>query len=362
MSPLPLARAPLIGGVFALPTLAAEPELPRREAPRFLHSDSTTLINARSAFHVLARTLRPDTVWLPSFLCDSVCTGFRSAGCRLDFFPVDHCLRCSAPSWIDRVNPGDLVLRIHYFGFLNTDPIYASACRSGAVLVDDAAQALLTDGVGEGAAAVVYSPRKFVGTPDGAFLLRARPDAASFPQLLPPPSDWWRQAFSAVQRRRDFDLGLPDATWFARFQEAEKSAPVGAYAMSELSRRLLEAEFDYAAIAATRRRNFLHLAQRLGNFSLFHTLPAEVVPLGFPVILENREEVRRILFREQIFPPVHWPVPAEVPVNFGAGRWLADRIMTLPCDQRYREVDMEAIIGSFLSAHPVLARPTSYDS
>ena len=41
----------------------------------------------------------------------------------------------------------------------------------------------------------------------------------------------------------------------------------------------------------------------------------------------------------------HWPLPARLPAGFETCRELSERLMTLPCDQRYGRADMERMAG-----------------
>jgi hypothetical protein len=93
-------------------------------------------------------------------------------------------------------------------------------------------------------------------------------------------------------------------------------------------------------VAARRRANWEVLAVRLGDVAVFPRLPAEVVPLGFPVRAPRRDAIRQALFAQEIYPPVHWPLPG-VPERFADSHLLAAEIMTLPCDQRYGPAEME---------------------
>ena len=57
----------------------------------------------------------------------------------------------------------------------------------------------------------------------------------------------------------------------------------------------------------------------------------------------NWEETRKrfVSFADEIFPPIHWPIEAVVPLEFRASQRLAGKILTLPCDQRYGVAAME---------------------
>jgi len=78
----------------------------------------------------------------------------------------------------------------------------------------------------------------------------------------------------------------------------------------------------------------------LSHVGIFPELPSQVVPLGFPIRLKNRDAVRQRLFNHDIYPPVHWLIQRIVPSEFRDSHRLAAEIMTLPCDQRYDSEDM----------------------
>ena len=341
----------LIGGVFGLPDRVAELVEQRDKSWLFQHPGALRLVNARSAFFLLGQTFRPRKVWLPSYLCNAVVQGFKAAAVPMEFFPVNDRLVCESASWLERVQAGDLVLRINYFGFLNSDPVLKEAMSRGAWIVEDAAQALLTEGVGSSASFVVYSPRKFVGVPEGGFLIPMNPNLIEWPALQSVPDAWWQGAFSASQLRRDFDLRGGNRDWFSQFQNAEQTAPNGPFAMSKFSGELLDHAFDFYAIALKRRANYLQLLEYLHDFALFQELPAGTVPLGFPVRLRDRDAVRQGLMRELVFPPLHWMLDGLVPDSFVASHSLSRETMTLPCDQRYDSDDMRRIGETFLQSY-----------
>jgi hypothetical protein len=111
--------------------------------------------------------------------------------------------------------------------------------------------------------------------------------------------------------------------------------------MSDLSIALLEYNFDYLLIIQKRIENYQILNNYLNEFALFPELTAGVVPLGYPIRLEKRVGIRRVLFENNIYPSVHWLIDIIVPRKFMDSHRLAGTIMTLVCDQRYNAVDME---------------------
>jgi dTDP-4-amino-4,6-dideoxygalactose transaminase len=330
----------IIGGMFGL-----DSELDGRHSspPPFLQGRSLTLLNASSALALLAERLAPPHIWMPSYLCDSMVFAVANSPASVRFYPVDADLNISQRDWLTAIQSGDMVVVIDYFGWPCDSTLIAHLKAQGAWVVQDACQALLTTRPESQADFSVFSARKFLGVPDGGILTIHSTTTPDFDavDLLPIPKEWWLKAFSAVVLRREFDRHGGERLWFKLFQEAEAESPVGFYPMSELSQTLLRHSFDYAAIAASRLRNYQALAHALSHIALFPSLPEGVVPLGFPIRLQERDRVRQVLFEHQIYPPVHWPIQDVVPAEFEASHRLAGEIMTLPCDQRYDEADME---------------------
>ncbi len=73
----------------------------------------------------------------------------------------------------------------------------------------------------------------------------------------------------------------------------------------------------------------------------------EVCP--FAVILlcadgAERDRLRKALIHQQIYPPVYWPLPAEIERQYPLAADFAARMLALPCDFRYSLEDMEEVV------------------
>lgn len=327
----------IMGGMFALPNIVAQ----ERPLPGFLMGDIAYFVSARSALKCLFANLRPVCVWMPSYLCGSMLESLDGVGARLEFYPVDYDLKVVPGDWIGLLGKRDLVVLIDYFGFPLESEIAELIRGRDAVLVEDASQALLSTHVGKHADFVVYSPRKFLGVPDGGILANNTRCKIDVGELDSPPVGWWFKALEASLLRREFDRYGGDHRWFQLFREIEDTFPVGRYRASEFSKLLLKHAFNYEAMAKKRRANFEYLLSCLKDVALFGRLDDETVPMGFPIRVECRDELRQYLFDRHIYPPVHWPVEGVVSVGFEASHRLSHRIMTLVCDQRYDEPDLD---------------------
>jgi hypothetical protein len=329
----------MIGGFFGLEEILSSDNC----YPPFLMGKNIFLVNARSGILLLIKLLSPPNVWLPSYLCASIVETVEKSETRVRFYGVTYSLEVPSRTWLDDVQQGDLVVLVDYFGFPCDYSCARQAKEQGAWVLEDACQALLSKEVGNYSDFVLFSPRKFLGVPDGGILTLRRESDFPHLDLQSPPAEWWLSALLATVLRREFDSYGGSRRWFELFQKVEAEAPIGKYTMSELSKMLLMNAFDYSAIARRRIDNYEILADKMSDLALFPDLSSNTVPLGFPIHVEGRDNLRRVLFDHKIYPPVHWPIQGIVPEEFEDSHKLASEIMTLPCDQRYDSSDMYRI-------------------
>jgi hypothetical protein len=329
----------IIGGMFGLNDILDNSS----ETPPFITGQELFLINGRSGISLIVDCLKPYNIWLPSYLCASIIDAIRFSETRINFFEINCRLEIDDFSWIEAIERGDLVIFIDYFGFPVDSNLIESVKNRGAFILEDASQALLTKEVGKNSDFVLYSPRKLLGIPDGGILVchyTLEFDPAS---LGPPPAEWWLKSLTATILRREFDKYGGDNYWFQLFQEVEANQPIGNFKMSELSYSLIFHSFDYSEIETRRKDNFDLLLDKLSEISVYKHLPSNVVPVGFPIRVKNRDQLRQKLFSQEIYPPLHWPIDGIVPESFTESHQLESEIMTLPCDQRCSVEDMERV-------------------
>lgn len=334
----------IIGGMFGLELFVTGKISTQVQMPPFLAESHLLLATARSAFTLLARTLHPKTVWLPSYLCGVVMGAFPTHLMDVRFFPIDEQLQIADKVWLTKIQANDMIVFIDYFGFSHWSDWAAEARRRGAWVVQDATQSFLNSNFNEHAHYVVFSPRKFVGVPEGGVLLALNGSALPVESLSSPPALWQMDAIRASILRAEYDRHGGKREWFELSQKNDADGPLEPYRMSDLGLLILEHVVDWKMVSQKRRNNYKVLAANLGEVALFPELPDEVVPLGFPIRFKERDRIRQAFFSEKIYPPVHWPIAGVVPPEFEASHRLAAEIMTIPCDQRYNRSDMERIV------------------
>src|ERR1700738_3685164 len=154
----------IIGGLFGLevPCLnAGNKRLP------FGGGSRNYFLSARCAIYASCKPLKSGTAWLPSYLCGAILEPFDRLNIPIRFYDDGPNFANDSKEWTDDVKNGDLVLFIHYFGFPNTTFPAKAVKKQGALIVEDASQGLFVKQLYPESDCIIYSPRKFLGVPDG---------------------------------------------------------------------------------------------------------------------------------------------------------------------------------------------------
>jgi dTDP-4-amino-4,6-dideoxygalactose transaminase len=329
-------RKRIIGGKFGFPVEIEFHEKP----PLFMQGNPVLLSNARSAIKIIIDNINPKNIWLPSFLCKAMVSAVESSNTKINFYPINENLKIISQEFISGIRTHDLFVAVDYFGFKFDRNVIKELKESGVYVLLDFCQALFADWTLNEADYYIYSPRKFFGVPDGGILHSSTINQLEIAELACLPKEIQHHLFSASILRRDYDKSGLGRDWYELFKNGEQTFSASNVAMSEISEFLLRYSFNSQQISQQRIANYLTLLPFLQPYALFPELPNNITPLGFPIKIKNRDEVRQSLFGMDIFPPVHWPIDGVVPEEFYESHLLSSKILTIPCDQRYTCEDM----------------------
>lgn len=314
-----------IGGYFELELPCPQP---------WLHDGALLLNSGRAALEYVLRALKPSLIYIPRFTCDVLLEPIERTGTAYRFYSITSELEVAGA-----VSPaqGELLLYTNYFGVMD------AYCRKlaemhGSRLLLDFSQALFSSP--PAGAHTFYSPRKFVGAPDGGCLYT---DASLTAEL---PRDASLDRYAHLIGRRD--LGAEAA--YAQFK-ANEAALVGEglKKMSASTERLLSS-IDFDRILRTRRDNFASLHDALGVANRLNVdLTATFGPMVYPFLC-NHPDLRTTLVMNKVFAATYWPNVFEWCEEADIEWQLAANLLPLPIDQRYGVTDMERIIG-LVSSH-----------
>lgn len=325
----------MIGGEFEIDL--------SRKGTFFEQQDTYYYASGRAALYQILHSLKVKRVWLPDYLCISVVEAVKKAGAQPVFYELDDNLDPK----IETLSPDefDAILLLDYFGLkeLNAIEDKLSTLFPYTVLIEDDVQAYF-DFAKNGNPYVHYrftSLRKTFAVPDGGLVCtRHRLPVATKTNTF---SQYKIQAGDMKLHRKD---GGDDSAYLKLFEKGEELIDENYDSQMSLESKALWAACDIEQISQKRQDNATFLLNALSELGIKTILPVpeNKVTLFIPVWLENRDEVRRRMFSNGIFCPVHWPLEG---MNLKKGKEMAEHELSLIVDQRYNLENMNCIINCF---------------
>jgi dTDP-4-amino-4,6-dideoxygalactose transaminase len=127
-----------------------------------------------------------------------------------------------------------------------------------------------------------------------------------------------------------------------------------AYAIDNVSKALIQ-ELDTQTLIKKRQSNFTFLLNSLKGISgiqpIFNELSSDSCPFFFPIYVKGeRDNLRKKLINEDIYCPVHWPIPNQARlIQSSTSKEIYETIISLPCDQRYGLEEMKRLSNTLRS-------------
>lgn len=314
--------------------------------------------SGRGAISLLLRQIEPTnkSVLLPAYICDSVILPFIEQGYSCHFYDINLDLSPDIESMCSYNQIGVLV-HMGYYGFSTNSTIknlIQEYKAESTIIIEDVTHTLFsTYARFDSNDYYIASLRKWFGLPSGGMLASATRPLES--NLLQNDSNFPTMRRKALELKSKYlkckDSGLK-TSYLSLFSEAESllEMNVSPHKIDDLSATIVKA-LDHKALINKRRTNFLSLSDGLDNISsidkLFTELPKDICPMFYPVILNrNRSQIRTELSQEKIYCPIHWPIPDNCNITKlrNVSR-IYDTILSIPCDQRYGEQDMERLLS-----------------
>ncbi|MEJ2008414.1 MAG: DegT/DnrJ/EryC1/StrS family aminotransferase [Acidobacteriota bacterium] len=360
-------RKPKHGNLFvsALPPLHPAMIFPQRSCVSnfypFSHPGLEYFYCARNGIYALARSwkLAGKEVLFPAYFHGVELEALLAAGVVPKFYPVHKGMLVDGEEIKSLITTKtSAVYVIHYLGFPGPVQQILEVCRSrNLLLVEDCALALLsrtgTIPLGSLGDAAIFCLYKTLPLPNGGAVLIQGPGLHKL-SVRCSSSFFSEIAYSGslISSNFKFSTGGPVHRSLAILRKQAKAAShllgvveVGTehfdpslvnVGMSKLSQRILAGQ-DFDQIVEQRRRNFLHLLDRLRGFCdiVFTQLPEGVCPLAFPIYVREKEPILERLLTRGIqavnFWSVHHPLlPAGVYPDVDEMR---KTVLEIPCHQ-----------------------------
>ena len=310
--------------------------------------------SGRDALKAIALFYRQQTkkVLLPALCCESMVTPFLMSGYDVVFYKISSNYAADTDDIEKKIERNCIFLYMSYFGVNSIDDSYIRSWKRDfeIISIEDRTQNILINPETKR-----YSPditiasiRKWLALPDGALLW------ANENYMCNVVND---NRFSDIRERamRIKSSYLSEGseslknTYLFMFQSAAKMLDENSniFSISKKSEMILR-QIDFNKIFNLRKQNVKALKQNLDiarerELLAFITENPEKSTLYFPILVEKRDEVQKLLAKEKIYCPVIWPLPDGAKRICDVADYTAEHMLAIPCDQRYNVENMAFI-------------------
>ena len=296
----------------------------------FPHSDGVLLNSGRHSLEYILRTLgQIKLLWIPYYTCDVVLQPIECLGIPYSFYHINKDFALVEDIELE---VGEYLIYTNYFGIMD-EYCKKLAIRYGENLIFDYAQAFYAPNI-EGIN-TFYSPRKFVGIPDGGVAYTNK----SIDIELQNDHSYGR--CTHLLKRHD----LQPMDGYNDFKDSSHQIASSCLSkMSNLTQKMLSS-LNYAAIRERRVTNFTFLHAHLSDSNLLQ-IPS-IEPFSCPMVYPyqtNDTTLRARLIENQVFVATYWPNVLEWCNEGDLEYELCKNIIPIPIDQRYGEEDMKRVI------------------
>ena len=288
------------------------------------------------------------TVYLPDYLCSSVVIAAEKSGMNIIFYPLNNQLEIDSDKLPMQPEEKAAIMLINYFGLKNLSKQISvvHGISKNIVFIEDDVQAFYEFNKSDLTADYKFtSLRKTFACPDGG-IVKTNNELAEVSNVN--KFHQYKLAGSILKSLRKPEY-YDDDVYLHLFEKGELQIDeeIGT-GMSEMSQEIIK-KVDFQRIAYIRQRNAKQIIDGLKTLGVETILPIseDCVPLFIPIWLDDRNKVRKQMFQNNIFCPVHWPLEG---MDIKKGAEMAEHEMSIIIDQRYTNKEMDFILTTLEKA------------
>jgi hypothetical protein len=314
-----------IGGYFGL-------ELNKKNE---YHSESIRLNTGRNALEYILTARSYEKVYVPYYTCDVLLEPIKKLNLSHEFYFIDELFE---PIFdFSLIKENECFLYTNYFGI--KDDFISTLKTKCANLIIDNAQAFYAKPLEN--IDTFYSPRKFFGVADGAYLYTNKTIETEFEK------DISYQRFEHLLRR--IDINAEDGySFFKNNDNSLSNMPI--LRMSNLTQRILSS-IDYHNVALLRRKNYNYLYTALKSLNKINfKLNSNQVPMVYPLYTDDLT-LRKRLSKNRLYTAQYWINVLNWADEDSLEYKFTTNIIHLPIDQRYSEDNLDKIVKVIFDKH-----------
>lgn len=318
--------------------------------------DTRYVLSGRTALDIIVEdavnNFGVKSAYLPEYCCHTMIEPFVAHGIKIGFYSVEFASGGIIANY-DIDNHYDLVYLIDYFGFLSekTFDFAYTQKKAGKVVVYDATHSMLCKGINYSECDYVFgSFRKWFGV--NAAFCSNKLSWFYFPELRQ-NGEYVDMRNEAFEKKRLYMSGesVSKESFLPVFSHAEDYLEHSyKYCDTDIRSEYVLKHINCEFIRESRKKNaqlLINGFSRCDSIELpYKKIKEDECPLFVPacVVSDMRNELRSHFIRENIYLPVHWPL-SEIHRANGVNADIYHSELSLVCDQRYSNEDMERFIN-----------------
>ena len=297
--------------------------------------------NGRSALLsilMFLKTRNHTSIFLPSYICESVVNTCKGSGIDLNFYELDNQFFFPLET-LSLIPENSILLSVNYFGLINDNDLIASIKqkRPDLIVISDQVQSMWT--ADQSVAHFSFtSHRKHFATPDGAQVFTNFGDWESSPKLEV-NSFYSPKTLGGILKNQN----ASDSIYLNLFEKGEnlidnektatKASVIGYHTYHSINQE---------EIISQRKDNAKHIYEigKKAGINFIFPLSNNSIPLAIPILITDRNKVWKQLAKNGIYLPIHWPI-SSYNSNSELATNMASNELSLINDQRYSAHEIE---------------------
>lgn len=289
------------------------------------------LNTGRAAIWHSLRILGCDCIWIPYYQCDTVRDFLLKKGVTIKYYHIDKMFN---PLDINQKS-GEAVLLVNYFGVMSFDRINELALMFHNVIIHNSQSFFSKPNE---SCLNVYSCRKFIGVPDGAYVIGS--DVNRFIEEY----DKCFSSDTSLFLLQRIEYGCEGKAYKNRELNEKRLDSEDCMIMSDLTRVILDGT-DYEYIIKKRIENFNHARKLFDGINCIDAsmyYDETTIPMVYPFVYED-DELMLKLQKAKHFQGHWWNYICDQMNDKAFEYWLSRFMIPITIDQRYSFKDIEYI-------------------
>lgn len=311
--------------------------------------------SGRDAFNCIAQKYKRDykTVLMPALCCESMVAPFERNGYEILYYRLNEDISANVEDIFSKLKKDTIFVYLNYFGIQALTDFNLKKIKgisNKIVVIEDRTQDILisrqkTEGVFI-PDYTIFSIRKWIAIPDGGILYSHFTN-----EIFNKEKDLY---FSTIRKRalkkKSYYLSSNNKKikeeYRFELQEANNylDKDIKTVEMNDDSYELLR-KINFNKINNSRMKNVCYLLEHIRNIQGVKSIcnSNKQSNLYYPILVKDRDRIQNNLAKKNIYCPVIWPIPKGAKGICEVSEYIANHILALPCDQRYKEEDMDYI-------------------